>query len=141
MSPTYFSFGCEVSADQVGEAAPGLVRDRRLHATAQPDPGQLMFTHHPRAPLVIDPLTGGNAVVELGGHPWGAVGAVPALGGVLPRAGPRSPSRGSRQPRVERRPRDLDDLTQPLHAVGVLVVLDELEAVHQFVSPAKYFAA
>lgn len=26
-------------------------------------------------------------------------------------------------------------------AVGVLVVLDELEAVHQLVAPAKYFAA
>jgi hypothetical protein len=40
-----------------------------------------------------------------------------------------------------RRPGDLDDLTQPLHAIGVLVDLDELEAVHQFVSPGEFFAA
>src|SRR5699024_3818688 len=34
-----------------------------------------------------------------------------------------------------------DDLAQPLDAVGAPVVGDELEAVHQFVSPAKYLAA
>src|SRR5258708_12421780 len=32
-------------------------------------------------------------------------------------------------------------MTQPLHAEGAHVVGDELEAVHQRVSPAKYFAA
>ncbi len=41
-------------------------------------------------------------------------------------------------PTTSGRPRD--DLTQPLHALGVLVILNKLEAVHQFVSPAKYFA-
>jgi hypothetical protein len=36
---------------------------------------------------------------------------------------------------------DLHDLTEPLHLEGVSVVGDELEAAHQFVSPAKYLAA
>jgi hypothetical protein len=79
------------------------------------------------------------------------VGAVTTQGRVLqypdPRredsivGGPRDPSQGRREPGVERRSRDLNDLAQPLHAIGILVVLNELEAVHQFVSPAKYFAA
>src|SRR5439155_8528847 len=36
---------------------------------------------------------------------------------------------------------DLHTLTQPLHLESVPVVGDELEAGHQFVSPAKYLAA
>nr|WP_245770337.1 hypothetical protein [Streptomyces radiopugnans] len=36
---------------------------------------------------------------------------------------------------------DVEDGAQPLHAVAAVVVGDELEAVHQRVSPAKYFAA
>ncbi|HEX6346298.1 hypothetical protein, partial [Umezawaea sp.] len=36
---------------------------------------------------------------------------------------------------------DPDDLAQPLDAVAALVVCEELEAVHQRVSPAKYSAA
>nr|AAK62490.1 MC16 [Micrococcus sp. 28] len=142
----------EVPADQVGELPPGLVRDRGLHPASQPDPHQLVLTHHAGDALVIHPLGGGgDAVVEVGGDPGCPVGAVAALGGVLQHPDPcgegcifgrsRRPSRSRREPGVERRPRDLDDLAQPLHAVGVLVVLDELEAVHQFVSPAKYFAA
>ena len=47
--------------------------------------------------------------------------------------------------RVVRRALDLDERAQPLHAPagagGGGVVGDELEAVHQFVSPAKYLAA
>ncbi len=100
---------------------------------------------------MIHPPGGGDAVVEVGSDPRCPVGAVTTLRGVLQHPDPcrqpgvvrgsRGPSRGCGQPRVERGPGDLDDLTQPLHAVGVLVVLDELEAVHQFVSAAKYFAA
>ncbi len=44
-------------------------------------------------------------------------------------------------PGVERRTGDLDGGAQLLHLEGVLVVGNELEAAHQFVSPAKYFAA
>ena len=51
------------------------------------------------------------------------------------------PGRAPRQPGVERGTRDLDELAQPLHLEGVPVVGDELEAAHQFVSPAKYLAA
>ncbi|URN10953.1 hypothetical protein LUW77_00170 [Streptomyces radiopugnans] len=36
---------------------------------------------------------------------------------------------------------DVEDGARPLHAVAAVVVGDELEAVHQRVSPAKYFAA
>src|SRR6185503_2335699 len=45
------------------------------------------------------------------------------------------------QPGIERRTRDLNDRAEPLHLEGVPVVGDELEAAHQFVSPAKYLAA
>jgi hypothetical protein len=38
-------------------------------------------------------------------------------------------------------PGNLEDLAQPLRAVTALMVGDELEAVHQCVSPAKYLAA
>ncbi|MGW3168242.1 alpha/beta hydrolase family protein [Streptomyces sp. NPDC001142] len=40
-------------------------------------------------------------------------------------------------PFVEAGAGDLQHVTQPLHAPGVVVVLDELEAVHQFISVAK----
>ncbi|AKK06543.1 hypothetical protein CMUST_11140 [Corynebacterium mustelae] len=36
---------------------------------------------------------------------------------------------------------DIKDLTHPLHRVLGVVVIDKLEADHQFVSSAKYFAA
>jgi hypothetical protein len=45
------------------------------------------------------------------------------------------------QPGIERRTRDLDDRAQPHHLKGVQVVGNELEAAHQFISPAKYLAA
>jgi len=87
------------------------------------------------------------AVVELGGDPGHALGAV----GVVDRADPhrqhgvrghsRGPGGRGGQPGVERRARHLHDLAQPLHLEGVPVVSDELEAVHQRVSPAKYLAA
>ena len=141
----------EVPSDQVGEAPGGLVRDRGLHPSSQPDPRETVLTHYPRDALVIHPLRHGHTVVEVGGDPGRPVGAVATLSGVLQHPDPRRQHRvvcrlrgsppGGVQPGVERRAGDLDDLTQPLHAVGVLVILNKLEAVHQFVSPAKYFAA
>lgn len=50
------------------------------------------------------------------------------------------PVGGRRPPVAEAGAGDTEDGAQPLHAVAV-VVCDELEAVHQRVSPAKYFAA
>src|SRR4051812_41351523 len=58
------------------------------------------------------------------------------VGGVAGR-----PRRCSGLPVVVTRPGELEDPAQPLHAVALLVVGDELEAVHQRVSPAKYRAA
>ena len=55
--------------------------------------------------------------------------------------GPRLTLWARLDPSVEGRALNLHELTQPLHLEGVLVVGDELEAAHQFVSPAKYLAA
>src|SRR5690606_31710951 len=46
-----------------------------------------------------------------------------------------------RLPGVVGRTLDLDELAQSLHRVGGGIVGNELEATHQRVSPAKYFAA
>lgn len=141
----------KVPADEIIEAAACLIRVCGSHPAAQADAGQAEAGHHPGHGLVIDPLACWCTVMELGGDPGGAVGAVPALGGVLEGLdargqgrvflGPCCPLGGACPPGVERGAGDPDDLAQPLHAPGVLVVLDELEAVHQFVSPAKYLAA
>ena len=63
------------------------------------------------------------------------------VGQLLVGAGAGGPGRRGGPPPVEPRPGDLEDLAQPLHRNGVAVVVNELEAAHQFVSPAKYFAA
>src|SRR6476660_5476513 len=55
--------------------------------------------------------------------------------------GAGGPGRGGGQPGVERGPADVQDRAEPLHLEGVPVISDELEAVHQRVSPAKYLAA
>ena len=57
------------------------------------------------------------------------------------RGRPLRPAGLAVQPGVERGTRDLKDLAQPLHPVGVPVVSDEPEAAHQLVSSAKYLAA
>src|SRR5690606_33803300 len=49
--------------------------------------------------------------------------------------------RGGLEPGVVGRTPNLDELAQSLHLEGGGVVGDELEATHQRVSPAKYFAA
>src|SRR4051794_3897090 len=87
-------------------------------------------------------------LAEFGGDPGDSVGAVrfPVYG---PYPGselgvgrlPGGPVRGRPAPVVEAGAGDAEDAAQPLHAETTLVVGDELEAVHQRVSPAKYFAA
>src|SRR3954447_6710407 len=108
---------------------------------------RLRLTRGPGGAAAVDPVTGWDAVVELGGRPRRPDGVVLGMDGPQPLGqlgvGCRAsrPGRRSVLPRVDRRALDLDERTQPLHLEGVLVVGDELEAAHQFVSPAKYLAA
>ncbi len=107
----------------------------------------MVLAHNPGDALVVHPLLSRDAVVELGGDPRSAVRPVLGLDGADPVSergvGRRAfrPPRSGALPGVERRAGDLHGLAQPLHLEGVSVVGDELEAAHQFVSPAKYFAA
>lgn len=99
---------------------------------------------------MTDPLVRRCSFVEVSGGPGCAVGAAPTLGGVLERPDERGQGRvclGSPRPLgdvcppgVLRGAGDPDELVQPLHAPGALVVPGKLEAVHQLVSPAKYLA-
>ena len=89
-----------------------------------------------------------SALAQLGGDPRCPVGALKRgvhrldLPGQLQvRSVTGSPVSRGGPPVVEAGPGDPDSLAQPLHAVALLVVGDELEAVHQRVSPAKYRAA
>jgi len=73
---------------------------------------------------------------------WPTRGGSPGCG----RPGARRPQHGpplgrGGPPAVVTGPGDADDLAQPLDAMVALVVVDQLEAVHQRVSPAKYLAA
>ena len=96
---------------------------------------------------MVDPLLRRGAVVELCGRAWSADGVVvgvddPDLLSQLGiGCGPSRTRRGALDPGVVRGTLDLDELTQSLHLEGGGVVSDELEATHQRVSPAKYFAA
>lgn len=88
------------------------------------------------------------AVAEFGGDPGNAVGAARfVVHGSYPDGEvgvgrlPGGPVRGRPAPVVEAGAGDAQDRAQPLHAVAAVVVGDELEAVHQRVSPAKYSAA
>src|SRR4051794_4556640 len=140
-------FGGEVAAQQVGHGLLGRVGHGGAHPAAQPQPGDLFLAHDAGDPLVVDPRSWVGAVVELGGDPRDALGPILAvdlpdpLGQCRIRARPQGPRGRGGQPRVERRARHVDDLAQPLHLEGVPVISDELEAVHQRVSPAKYLAA
>jgi len=149
MSPTYLRFGCSAvksrfirSGALVSEGLGTVVRTRRRsRIPAMPRSAMTRATR-----FVVDPVLG-CGVVELGGDAGRTVGLVGLLhqpdpfGQLLVRCGPLRPPRRRRVPGVERGPVDLDDLAQPLHLEGVSVVGDELEAAHQFVSPAKYLAA
>src|SRR5690606_21965037 len=103
--------------------------------------------HYPRDALVVHALAGRGAVVELGSDPGRAAGLVLLVCGPDPFSQRRvrdrpglTPGSGL-DPRVVGRALDLDELTQSLHLEGGGVVGNELEATHQFVSPAKYLAA
>src|SRR6185437_6408360 len=106
-----------------------------------------MFAHHPGDSLVVDPRRRRCAVVEFGGDPRRAQGAVLVVdladpfGQLGVRDRPLLSAGLTGQPGVKRGPGDLDEFAQPLRLEGVPVVGDELETAHQFVSPAKYFAA
>src|SRR5689334_2981042 len=87
-------------------------------------------------------------VVKLGGDAGCPVGTVVfcphctdprGQGGVCCLTG--RPGRCTGPPVVETRPGHPDHVAQPLYAVALRVVGDELEAAHQRVSPAKYRAA
>ena len=150
MSPTYLRFGCSAvksrftrSGALVAEGSGTVVRTRRRsRIPAMPRSAMTRATR-----LWLTRSCVGCGVVELGGDTGRAVGLVglvhqpDPLGQLLVRCGPLRPPRRRRVPGVERGPVDLDDLAQPLHLEGVSVVGDELEAAHQFVSPAKYLAA
>ncbi|MEU0649665.1 hypothetical protein [Streptomyces umbrinus] len=87
-------------------------------------------------------------LAEFGSGPGDAIGAVQlAVHGPYPgdKEGvghlPGGPVCGRPTPVVEAGAGDVEEGAQPLHAVAAVVVGNELEAVHQRVSPAKYFAA
>ena len=139
--------GGEVPLQQVGHLGLGRFGDGGADPAAQPQAGQVVLAHDAGDALVVHPILGRGAVVELGGDTRGAVRPVLLLNrldSLGERGITRGPFRTRRRgllPRVKRRAGDLDGLAQPLHLEGVSVVGDELEAAHQFVSPAKYFAA
>jgi hypothetical protein len=121
-----------------------VVRTRRRRSRS---PAMAWAHITPCDPLVVHPRRGRCAVVELGGDPRYPLGAVclvdPAdpVGQLRIRRHPGSACRGGAQPGVERGSGDLHEFAQPLHLEGVPVIGDEPETAHQFVSPAKYFAA
>src|SRR5690554_4137786 len=110
-----------------------------------------MLTHHPGNSLVVHPFTSRHPIVEFGSDSRRTIRTITTLLRVLHSANMsrqlivgRSPSSSpcsGVEPGIERGPRDVDNFTQPLHAPDVLMVFNELEAAHQFVSPAKYLAA
>src|SRR5690606_19427649 len=111
---------------------------------AQVHPDDPVRTHHPVDPLVVhlDP-----GVAQLSRDARGTVGAVELVVNptdprreLLVGTGTFGPGRRGGEPPVETGSGHLEDLAQPLHRRGVAVVVDELEAAHQLVSPAKYFA-
>ena len=141
----------EVTLDEIGELPPRGLGRSGPDPASQSDAGQAVNAHHARYALVVDPLARAAGSVEISGDPRGPVGPIPALRGVLERRdlrgqgsvvrGPLSATIGPVQPGVEGSSGGLQDLAHPLHLEGVSVVGDELEAGHQFVSPAKYLAA
>ena len=143
--------GGEVPLQQVTELLISRFRDRGANPATQPGPRQLVGTHHPGDALVVDTILAGGAVVQFDGHPRCPVGRVPTSFRVLDPSDPCSQDsvvlsalltgRAGFLPGIERGAGQLQHLAQPLHLVGGLVVGDELEAVHQLVSPAKYLAA
>lgn len=137
----------EVPFDQVSDLVVGRFGGRGDHPPSPAIANDVMLGHHPRHPLVIDPLLRGHTVIELGCDPRCTTGAVLIvnLADTLCQNSIKlltsRPGAGGFRSGIERRTRDLEEFAQPLHRVGVEVVGDELEAAHQFVSPAKNLAA
>ena len=52
----------EVTTQQIRHPLIGRLRDRGADPAAQPQPGDVMFAHHPDDPLVVDPLVGSSTV-------------------------------------------------------------------------------
>src|SRR3954451_23797304 len=150
LSPTSFSFGADAVTSRssrsgtCSSAGSGIVEGTRRRSRI---PAIGVLGHHPGDPLVLHPVGGFGAVVELGGDPRRPVGPVGVvhfadpLRELLISSGTGGAGLGAGLPGVERGPRDLHGRAQPLHLEGVSVVGDELEAAHQRVSPAKYLAA
>jgi len=98
----------EVPLQQIGHLLGGRIRHGGLDAAFSPVPGDPGTAHHPRDPLVVDPLIVGHTVVELGGDPRRPVGVVlvvhraDTVGQRLISSGLRGAGIGAGQPRVER---------------------------------------
>ena len=137
----------EVTVEQIGDLRLGLVGDRGADAALLDVAGDASGPHDTGDALVVHPLLGGGAVVELGGDPGRADGVVGLMNLADPRLelgvrrGPPLAGRCACLPGVVGRALDLDELAQSVHREGGGVVGDELEATHQRVSPAKYLAA
>jgi len=150
MSPPYRVFGAargEITAEQVRRRGVGWFGDGGAVPAAQPHTFDVVLAHDPSDPFVIDPFAGGLSVIDLGGDSGPPVSVVVGVDGMNLLGefdiggGAGGSCVGGAYPHVVRRTSDIDDLAQPLHRVGVGVVGDEVKAVHQFVSPAKYLAA
>lgn len=123
----------------------GKAPDGGAVPAAQTDSLEPDGPHDPRDAFVLDPYP---LVAEFGGDPGGAVGAVgvlmdlaypgcePGFNGL-----PGRPCGRGAAPVLEARAGDPKDVAQPLHAEPALVVVNELAAVLQRVSVAKYRAA
>jgi hypothetical protein len=140
-----------IPLEQIGVLLSRRLGDRGPHPTLLRISTDARKTYHPGDALVVDPLAGGRAVVELGGDAWRTAGRVLGMDRPDPGRelgiGPGALLAGWRrlEPGVVRGALNLDKLTQSLHPATVSegggVVRDELEATHQRVSPAKYLAA
>lgn len=120
-------------------------RRRGADLTAQMHPGDPEDPHHPLDALTVHLRA---CIAQLGRDPRRPVRAVelgvdrPDLFGQrLIGTATCGPGLGGLTPPVTARPRHLQDVTQRLDAEQLPVVINELEAAHQFVSPAKYLAA
>jgi hypothetical protein len=110
--------GGEVASEQVGHRGVGLGGDGGAHAAASSVARDAVLAHDPPDPLVVDPLPGWGAVVELGGDPRSPARAVAVVHGADPprqrgvRGGARSPEWGC-QPGVERGTSHVEQICSP----------------------------
>jgi hypothetical protein len=108
--------GGEVPVEQVGDLLPRRLGDRGPHPPLLLVAADPVLAHHPRDPLVVDPLTSRCVVVELRGDPRCATGLVLGVDGPDPldQFGVRGRSgltcRGRLDPGVVGGTLDLDEL-------------------------------